>query len=170
MKYLYTGILVLILTAMGAANAETTDLGTIKRLAAEGKGEIAIEKLNERIMANQQDVQARFLKAVLSLERGDTNTARALFMEISQQFPQLPEPYNNLAALYARDGDYEKARQALLDAVTGAPDYPVVRANLGDLYVNLAVDAYRRAVELNPQDQASQAKLRLLEKMFAASN
>jgi Flp pilus assembly protein TadD len=167
MKYLYAGLLALMLITIGGVSAETVTLETIKRLVSEGKQDSALEKLNERILANPQDVQARYLKGLLLLERGDTHAARDVFMEITRQFPQLPEPYNNLAAIHASEGDYEKARQALLNAVTGAPDYPVVRANLGDLYVNLAVAAYRQAVELNPKDQASQAKLKLLEKLFA---
>jgi tetratricopeptide (TPR) repeat protein len=167
MKYLHAGLLALMLMVMGGVYAETTDMEAIKRLVAEGKRSVALEKLDERIAASADDVEARFLKGLLLLERGDTDAARDVFEELSRRFPRLPESFNNLATIYAREGDYEKARQALLSAIANSPDYPVVRANLGDLYAKLAADAYRKAVELDPKDQASEAKLRLLDQLFA---
>jgi Flp pilus assembly protein TadD len=169
MKYLNSGLLAaLMLIAINGVSAETADLEAIKRLAAEGKQDAALQELDKRIADNAQDVEARFLRGLLLLERGEVKAARETFKALSQEFPGLPEPNNNLAALYAREGDYEKSREALLNAIASAPNYPVVRANLGDLYMNLAVEAYRAAVRLDPKDQASQAKLRLLEKMFAS--
>ena len=168
MKNLLAGVLILVSGVLSSVHAqELSDLETIRTLAASGDRETALEKLESRIVADDNDVQARFLRGLLLLEAGDSVAAQEAFTEITRLFPRLPETYNNLAAIYAMQGEYEKARQALVAAVANAPDYPVASANLGDLYVKLATDAYRRAVELNPQDTGTSAKLKLLHQMFA---
>ena len=91
-----------------------------------------------------------------------------MFSEIIRQFPQIPEASNNLAAIYAKEGDYEQARQVLLSAIANNPDYPNARVSLGDLYAKLAADAYREALKLNPNDIASKAKLKMLDPLFAS--
>lgn len=167
MKYRHIWLLVLLLSA-GFVFAQTlTDLDTIQRLAAQGEQETALESLEARIIANPNDIQARFLKGLLLLEQGDNFAAREIFAEITRLFPQSPEAHNNLAAVYAQQGEYELAREALLQAIATMPDYPPAQANLGDLYTKLAADAYREAFRLNPGDEASRAKLRLLEQLFA---
>lgn len=167
--YCYIGLLVWLLGAASAALAQQpSDLQTIQRIAAQGDHKKALAALDQRIDANADDVQARFLKGLLLLEQNNTREAREVFTEITRRFPQVPEAHNNLAAIYAREGEYERARQVLLSAIANSPDYPGVRANLGDLYAKLAADAYREALDLNPTDNASRAKLRLLEQLFGA--
>jgi Flp pilus assembly protein TadD len=101
------------------------------------------------------------------LEAGDTIAAKEVFSEIARRFPRLPEAFNNLAAIYAENGEYEKARQALLSAIANAPNYAAAQSNLGDLYIKLAADAYRKAADLDPLDPGAGAKLNLLEQAFA---
>lgn len=167
MKYLYVGLLILTLITGIVYAQELTDLNTIQGIAARGDWETALEKLDKRIEANPNDVEARFLMGLLQMERGNPYAAREIFAEITRLFPQLPEAYNNLAIIYAQQGQYELARESLLQAIANKPDYSNARANLGDLYTKLAVDAYQEAVKLNPGDEASKAKLKLLEQMFA---
>ena len=171
MKYLRVGLLAFVFAAMGAVYAqeqEPVDLASIQKLASQGEYDRAIQYLNEKIEADVNDIQSRFLKGMLLLEQEQTEAAQQTFLEIARQFPRLPESYNNLAAIYADEGEYEKARQALLSAIANAPEYAPVRVNLGDLYSKLALDAYRKALELNPGDDASEAKLRWIEQMFAS--
>jgi len=169
MKYLRIVPLSLMLIVVGSVQGQqTTDLATIERQAQAGQLQAALNGLDERISNNTNDVEARFLKGLLLLEQGDTEGARDVFVELSRLFPRIPESFNNLATIYAQQGEYEKARQALLSAVANAPNYPVVRANLGDLYSQLAVEAYREAIALDPEDDASKAKLQALEKLFAS--
>ena len=63
-------------------------------------------------------------------------------------YPELPEPHNNLAVLYAQKGDYELARDELEAAIGAAPDYAIAYENLGDIYARLA------AVQLREGDRA----------------
>ncbi len=167
MKILYASLLALILLATVNAQ-EPLNLENIRRVAAGGDVSKALTQLDELIEADTSNVQARFLKGLLLNDQGDTDAARDTFAEIARLFPRLPESFNNLAAIYASEGEYEKARQALLSAAANAPDYPAVRANLGDLYVKLAADAYREALERDPDDQASAAKLQVLERLFGS--
>ncbi len=167
MNHPHAGLLLaLLLAAAGSAVAQSNDLDAIHRLAADD-WQAAVQKLDERIAADADDVQARFLKGLILLDHGQTGRARAVFAEITLLFPRLPEAFNNLAVIYAGEGEYERARQALLSAAANAPDYAAVRANLGDLYAKMALDAYRKALELNPEDAASAAKLELMEQLFS---
>ncbi|HXH03258.1 MAG TPA: tetratricopeptide repeat protein [Candidatus Competibacteraceae bacterium] len=168
MKHRCAGLLALLLSTAALAQ-EPADLDSIRRLAENGDRATALAKLDQAIASNENDIQARFLKGLLLSEQGDTHGAEEVFSDIVRRYPRLPEAYNNLAVLYAGEGEYEKARGALLSAIGNAPDYPGVRANLGDLYVKMAADAYRKALELNPADQASQAKLKVLEQLFGGS-
>ncbi|MFO1428762.1 MAG: tetratricopeptide repeat protein [Candidatus Competibacteraceae bacterium] len=167
MKYLRFGLLGLLCAILSLVQAqEAPDLNTIQRMAAGGNRNQAIDALNKRIGANPGDVEAAFLKGVLLLQQGDKSGAREVFLDISRRFPRLPEAYNNLAAIHAADGEYELARQTLLSAIANTPDYAPVRANLGDLYIKMAMDAYREALKLNPNDASTQARLKALEQLF----
>lgn len=153
-------------------NASTSELlptlSSIQAAVDAGDTETALADLDKRIEADVNDVQSRFLKGMVLMETGDHREAQQTFIEITRLFPKLPEAFNNLAVLYVREGNYEKARSALLSAKANTPDYPTAHANLGDLYLKMAADAYRQALELNPDDSLSAAKLQALQGMFAA--
>ncbi len=168
MNYLRTGLLALMFI-MGAVGAQQAiDLNAIQRLVAQGEWDKALAEVNQRIAANPDDIESLFVKGLVLMQKDDTAGARNLFAELARRFPHLPEAYNNLAAIYTADGDYEAARQALLSAIVSEPRYSPVRANLGDLYAKMAIDSYREALRLNPDDAASQAKLKVLEPLFGS--
>ncbi len=167
MRYLRFGFIGLLFAVLSLVQAqEAPDLNAIQRMAASGNRSQAIEALNKRIGANPEDVEAVFLKGLLLLQQGDKSGAREVFLDVSRRFPRLPEAYNNLAAIHAADGEYELARQTLSSAIANTPDYAPVRANLGDLYIKMAMDAYREALKLNPNDSATHARLKVLEQLF----
>lgn len=166
MNYLYTGLLILMLIVTGQAYAETTDLDATGHWAEEDRQEAAPANLGEPGVTVGDDIQARFLEGLSLLEQNDVAGARTVFMEITQLFPNLPEAHNNLAVIYAGEGDYAKAQQVLVSAAANTPDYATVQANLGDLYIKMAVDAYRKTLALSPGDSAAQARLSLLEQLL----
>lgn len=169
MKYFNIGLSIIIIVAAGSIGAQDlTELDTIQRLASQGQWQTAMEKLDKRIATNSNDFESRFLKGLLLWQQSDTAGAREIFFDIAQQLPQLPEAHNNLAAIYTAEGEYELARQTLLNAISNTPDYSEAKSNLGDLYVKLAVDAYQEALDLNPGDAVSEAKLKLLEQMLVS--
>ena len=94
-----------------------------------------------------------------------TDEAVKVFTDLTRDYPQLPEPYNNLAVLYAQKGDYEKARDALEAALATHPAYATAHENLGDIYSALAGAAYNRALQLDKGNQAVQYKLSLINQL-----
>lgn len=91
------------------------------------------------------DVQLMFLQARVLSELGRTNEAEALYLQMTSRFPELPEPWNNLAALYVKRNELDQARRALEMAIMINPKYSVAQANLGDVQLNLALRAYQSA-------------------------
>jgi len=61
----------------------------------------------------------------------------------------MPEPYNNLAVLYAAEGQERKAAEALEQAIRTNPSYTTAHENLGDLYARMASEAYAKALQLD---------------------
>jgi Flp pilus assembly protein TadD len=114
-----------------------------------------------------REPQARFLKGVVQTELGQDAAAIATFSALSEDYPELPEPYNNLAVLYAQKGEYEGARIALESAVKAAPDWAVAHENLGDIYVRLGAAQYATAAKLDRANKAAAGKLALARELVA---
>ena len=89
-----------------------------------------------------------------------------MFTELTEEYPELPEPYNNLAVLYAGQGDYDKARKALEMAIRTHPSYAVAHENLGDIYATLASQAYDKALQLDNNNVTARKKLALIKELL----
>jgi len=127
----------------------------------------ARQKLEVLLAQRPSEPQARFLMAVADTEEGRTDAAIAAFESLTRDYPELPEPWNNLAALYVGRGDYDGARLALQTAVAAAPDWAVAHENLGDLYAALARKQYERAAALDRKSVSAATKLRLVRELLA---
>ena len=124
-------------------------------------------KLDDLVARRPREPQARFLIAVTDAEEGRAEAAIAGFESLTRDYPELPEPWNNLGALYLQRGDYEAARTALQTAVVAAPGWAVAHENLGDLHAALARNQYERAVALDRKNAAAAAKLELARELLA---
>jgi tetratricopeptide (TPR) repeat protein len=107
----------------------------------------------------------RFLKSVVLADSGRRGEAAALLEQISQDFPELAEPHNNLAAIHAAAGDYGTARAELEESIRLNPSYATAHENLGDVYAMLAADAYGRAQRLEPASTGLPRKLELVRQL-----
>ncbi|WP_028216942.1 tetratricopeptide repeat protein [Paraburkholderia oxyphila] len=125
----------------------------------------ALTELDARIKSNPRDVQAKFKRATILARLNRDDDAIEAFTELTQAYPELPEPYNNLAALYAKHGRYEEARVALETATKANPSYSLAWENLGDLYLRMADASYRRASTLGHTSGATQQRLADIEKI-----
>lgn len=134
------------------APALGADVEEINGLLQTGKYEIALARTSVLLEKTPGDAQARFLKGLSLSGMGKRTEALEVFEALSRDFPALPEPYNNIAALHAAVGDLDRARVALEKAVRADSRYAVAYANLGDLHVQLAQNAYGRALELDPSN------------------
>jgi tetratricopeptide (TPR) repeat protein len=110
-----------------------------------------IEDLRRREAAIQRpgtDVRLMFLHARALALSGDRARAMGIYRDMTVAFPELPEPWNNLAALYAAEGQLDLAREALNTALQTQPGYAAAHANLGDVYLMMAARAYGDAARL----------------------
>jgi len=146
-------------------NAALKEAGT---LIKERQFETADAKLDALIAQRPREPQARFLKGVVESELGHADAAMAIFRGLIADYPELPEPYNNLAVLLAQKGEYDSARVALETAVRTAPNWAVARENLGDVYARLAAAEYDRAAKLDRDNKTAPAKLTLVRNLLAA--
>ena len=165
------GALAVLLFFLGGAGYQTQawsadDYQEGSRLLKEGRSAEALEHVEVYLAQHPKDARARFLKGVILTEQNKTQDAIAVFSELTQDYPELPEPYNNLAVLYAGQGDYEKARRALEMAIRTHPSYAVAHENLGDLYATLASQAYDKALQLDTNNATARKKLSLIKELF----
>lgn len=114
------------------------------------------------------DAQLRFVRGVAMNQLGRLPEAEAAFVSLTQEYPELPEPYNNLAVVRAAQGRLDEARAALEDAIRAVPDYAVAHENLGDIYAQLAARSFRNAQRLDPANKALAAKLRTISGLAAS--
>jgi tetratricopeptide (TPR) repeat protein len=143
------------------------EYGDVMQLMRSGKPAEALARADRYIAAKPRDPQMRFLKGVIQSETGRTAEAIATFTELTQEYPELPEPYNNLAVLYAGHGEYDKARAALELAIRTNPGYATAHENLGDVYAQLASQAYARAQQLDARNTSVLPKLALIRQLLS---
>lgn len=142
----------------------------VQRLLKEGQHSQALKLIDESLAKNPRDAQMRFRRGV-ALSMLDRKTeALAVFQKLVDDHPDMPAPYNNMAVIYGAQGDYEKARQSLERAIRTNPAYATAYQNLGDVYAQLASQAYTRALQLDKADATVQPKLALLRELTAGSN
>jgi len=139
---------------MGAqAQAPADERSEIDRMVRAGDTAGAMQKIDATLAGDPRNAPLRFMKAVLLAEIGRRKEAVELYLRLTQEYPELPEPYNNLAVLYAADGELDHAREALETALRNDPAYATARENLGDIYVQLAARAYQAVPSRNPELQ-----------------
>ena len=153
----------LVALAIGFATplAHADNLADIQKLMKSGQYPQALEKTDAYIASKPKDAQGRFMKGLILTEMNRPVDAIAVFTKLTEDYPELPEPYNNLAVLYARQKLYDKARMALEMAIQANPSYAVAYENLGDLHAKLASQAYARALQLDAGSKSAKLKLAL---------
>ena len=148
----------------GLAHAD--DYSDVNQLLKSGKGTEALAKADKYLADKPKDPQMRFLKGVIQTQAGNTTEAIATFTALTQDYPELPEPYNNLAALLASQNQLDKARTALEMAIRINPGYAIAHENLGDIYARMANQSYARAQQLEPGNAQLTPKMALIRDVF----
>lgn len=156
-------------TAPAATPGLTPDMAEAARMIREGQYALARVKIDAALAANARNPQARFLRGVVQADQDQADEAVATFQALTEDFPELPEPYNNLAVIWAQRGQYEKARTALESAIASHPGYAIAHENLGDIYSRLAGAEYDRAAALDKTSKSAQAKLVLVRQLYAVT-
>jgi Flp pilus assembly protein TadD len=132
-----------------SAWSQTDPYASVNRLIRAKQFDAALKAIETNLSTNPRDPQMRLLQGVAHTENGQLEQAKAVYLRLTQEFPELPEPHNNLATIYAQESKFSLARESLEMAVRLNPNYAVAHENLGDVYVRLAREAYARAASLD---------------------
>ena len=144
-----------------------TELRKAQSLINEGKMQQAMSVTDDYLAKDSKSIEARFIKGIILTKLGQLEKAEELFIQLTTEHPDLPEPYNNLAVIYASQGKYEKARMALQEAINTHPSYATAHENIGDIYAKMASQAYNQALQLDAGNQAAKEKLSLIGVLFS---
>ncbi len=159
-------LLALAAALAAALPAMADEYGDVNQLLRAGRTADALAKADQYLAAKPRDPQMRFLRGVILSESGKPADAIAVFTKLTEDYPELPEPYNNLAVLYAGQSQFDKARAALEMAIRTNPSYATAHENLGDVYARLASQAYSKALQLDAGNASLQPKLALIRELF----
>jgi tetratricopeptide (TPR) repeat protein len=149
--------------------AQADEYAEVNRLVRAGQLNEALVKIDQYLASKPRDPQMRFMKGVIQTESGKTVDAITTFSKLTEDFPELPEPYNNLAVLYAAQSQFDKARAALEMAIRTNPSYATAHENLGDVYAKLASQAYSKALQLDTNNTGVPPKLSLIRNVFSGT-
>jgi len=141
-------------------------LQDISKLLKQGHQAQALEQVDKYLVGKPKDAQGRFLKGLILTELNRPTEAIAVFQKLTEDYPELPEPYNNLAVIYAQLKQYDKARQALEMAIRTHPSYATAHENLGDIYARMASQAYDKALQLDSSNTSAQTKLSMIRDLM----
>jgi ketosteroid isomerase-like protein len=158
-------VLALTAKAQTAPQTPAADVGEIQRLIKDGQHAQALKQIDEALTRNPKDAQMRFRRGVALSMLDRKMEALAVFQKLVEDHPEMPAPYNNMAVIYGAQGEYEKARSALERAIRTNPAYATAYQNLGDVYAQLASQAYSKALQLDKTDTTVQPKLSLLREL-----
>lgn len=162
-------LLVALTTACMMTAAHADGLQDASKLLKQGQAKQALEQIEKYLAGNPKEASGRFLRGVILTEMNRSGEAIAIFTKLTEDYPDLPEPYNNLAVIYAQQKQYDKARSALESAIRTHPSYATAHENLGDIYARMASQAYDKALQLDSSNKAAQTKLSMIRDLITAS-
>lgn len=139
------------------------------QLLKSGQHAKALDQINRFLAGKPKDAQGRFLKGIILTGMNKPAEAIVVFQKLSEDYPELPEPYNNLAVIYAQQKQYEKAKQALEMAIRTHPAYATAHENLGDIYSRLASQAYGKALQIDSSNASAQTKLAMINELVGGA-
>ena len=151
-----------LITSVEAANEQ------IHVLIKQGAFEKALIMAEKQVSKDPKDIQVLFLKGIILARMDKLEQAESVFINLTENYPELPEPFNNLAVIYAAKGDYDKAEKALRKAINTHPSYATAHENLGDIYAKMASQAYNNALKLDADNQETKQKLSMISDLISA--
>ena len=142
------------------------DISKLNKLIEE-KYYLEAKKIVEELLdSDKENPQLLFINGVLLSELGEIDNAINVFDSLTKSHPALPEPYNNLAVLYAQNGNFNLAKTALEKSIKTHPSYATAHINLGDLYTRMASESYNQALQIDKANKNAKTKLSLIKKLF----
>jgi tetratricopeptide (TPR) repeat protein len=108
--------------------------------------------------ATESRAEQQFRKGLSLAQANKLDAAAAIFLRLTQEYPRLLQPYVQLAAVYQQQGKTQGAVEVLRAALKVHTDAARLQEQLGDLYVQLAAQAYRAALDTDHATAAARAK------------
>ena len=159
-------LIAVLLLVFAISSHSFADISKLNKLI-EGKDYIEAKKIVEQLLdSDKENPQLLFIDGVLLSELGEIDNAINVFISLTKSHPALPEPYNNLAVLYAQSGNFDLARTALEKSIKTHPSYATAHINLGDLYTRMASESYNQALQIDKSNKNAKTKLSLIKKLF----
>lgn len=138
-------VLGLVLLAGGPVHGADALNAAAAQVAA-GDYRAALASLDR--LENSSAAGALFLRATALAGSGRLDEAALLFERLIAEHPAMPEAYNNLAALRARQGQLAEAKELLERGLRTDARYAMVYDNLSTIYVEMARSSYAKALRL----------------------
>jgi tetratricopeptide (TPR) repeat protein len=137
----------------------------IEQLINTGRYQEALAMIEKRLAETANppppggtDVQLEFQHARVLAALGRTDEALDIYQDMTTRFPELPEPWNNMAVIYAARGEIDRAHTALQNALRADPNYAAARANLADVQLLQAKRSYGEAAKLGVSGSGNKAR------------
>lgn len=156
-----------LLVALAGAPAQAALADDVQALLAQGRTAEALQRAEQALLVSPRDAQTRFVHGVVLMELGRDAEALDSFARIAQEFPELPEPLNNIALLHARGGRLDAARVALESALRNDPGHRAARANLAEVHLMLAVAAWEQLAQSAPLEARLARRLEAVRALLA---
>jgi predicted Zn-dependent protease len=137
-------------------------------LYRKGEYHSALQRIDDWLKSRPKDARGRFLRGMIFVQQNKLDDAARIYTDLTQDFPELPEPYNNLAVIYAQRGDLERARNLLESAVRANARFSAAHENLGDIHTRLAAVSYEQALKLDSANKVVAAKLKAVNELIPA--
>ncbi len=176
-NFLSAFCLVALLSPLGCQAEATTDFfdkdsvetinpaRDVNQLVHQGKRKEALDYIDRELEGNPKNVQLQFMKAVILTDLGSKQEAKNIYEQLIREYPEIADPYNNLAVLYAAEGNTGRARELLETALYNNARSLTTYSNLGDIYLSQAADAYARALKMSPKNQKLKKKLETIREL-----
>ena len=141
----------------------STPHNDVRKLLRQAKYAQALLLVNKSLGANPRDPQMRFWQAFIFEQLGQPDMALQVYLDLTREYPELAEPFNNLGVIYAAKGDYPNAKAALDNALRANPKYAAAHENMGDLLINMARQAYEQSLGIDPKQRGIAQKIERLK-------
>ena len=159
-------LIAVLFSVLAFSHYSFADISKLNKLIEE-KDYLAAKKIVEQLLdSDKENPQLLFIDGVLLSELGEIDKAINVFVSLTKSHPALPEPYNNLAVLYAQNGNFDLAKTALEKSIKTHPSYATAHINLGDLYTRMASESYNQALQIDKSNKNAKTKLSLIKKLF----
>ena len=141
----------------------------VQKAMRQAKYPLALKLIEQTLAKNPRDPQMLFWKAYIFEKQKQPDLAQAIYLDLTQQFPELPEPHNNLGVLLAAKGEYGLAQVELEAALRSNPSYTTAQENLADVLLHQAAQLYESALNNDPKISSAKKKLDLLQPALTPS-